>query len=114
MKQFLTSVLTLLLFFAAPTWLHAEASLKQNDSMPGYVPKDGFVPDSQTAIAIAVAVLTPIYGEDEINGKRPFSATLKNGKWIVTGSLAKNLVGGVPEVQLSKSSGKILKVSSGK
>jgi hypothetical protein len=32
----------------------------------GYVPKDGFVPDAKTAIAIAEAVLKPIYGAEQI------------------------------------------------
>lgn len=114
MKRLQHLILSLLFLIAAPSWAYTGVALKQNDSMPGYVPKDGFVPDSKTAIAIAVAVLIPIYGEDEVNGKRPYRATLKHGKWIITGSLAKNVVGGVPEVQLSKSSGKVLKVSSGK
>ena len=92
----------------------AQTELKQTESMPGYLPKEGFVPDQGTAITIAIAVLVPIYGEAEIREKHPFSATLKNGKWTVVGSLPKNAVGGVPEVQLSKLTGRILKVSSGK
>lgn len=111
----LTLVLfALLISFATAPLCQADERLKQADTLPGYVPKDGFVPDERTAIAVAIAVLTPIYGNDEVQSKSPFFASLKNGKWTVTGTLSSNLVGGVPEVQISKASGKILKVSSGK
>ena len=93
---------------------HADVVLKQTDSMRGYFPKEGFVPNSRTAIAIAIAVLVPIYGEEEIREKFPFVATLNSEKWIVKGSLPKNAVGGVPEVHISKLTGEIIKVSSGK
>jgi hypothetical protein len=104
----------LLLSFAASTLCQADERLKQTDTLPGYVPKDGFVPDERTAIAVAIAVLTPIYGDEEVQSKFPFIATFKNGKWTVKGTLSSNLVGGVPEVQISKASGTILKVSSSK
>jgi hypothetical protein len=39
-----------------------------------YVPKNGFVPDKETAIRIAETVLIPIYGEKQIASERPFSA----------------------------------------
>jgi hypothetical protein len=35
----------------------------------GYIPKDGFVPNEATAIKIAIAVWTPIYG-DKISKKQ--------------------------------------------
>ena len=40
----------------------------------GIVPKDGFVPDAQTATQIAEAILVPIYGKTVIEGERPFRA----------------------------------------
>ncbi|MFC0130977.1 hypothetical protein CR105_05165 [Massilia eurypsychrophila] len=114
MKFFKYLLIALQLFLVTATWVSAQESLKQSDSTPGYVPKEGFIPDRRTAIAVAIAVLIPIYGEEEVRENRPFVATLKGGKWTVTGSLPKNMVGGVPEVQLSKSNGKILKISAGK
>src|SRR5256885_2344212 len=36
-----------------------------------YTPKEGYVPDEQTAIKIAVAVWSPIYGEEHIHRERP-------------------------------------------
>jgi len=53
-----------------------------------YKPKDGFVPNEKTAIRIAEAVLTPIYGEKQIKSEEPFSAKLHDGVWTVEGSIA--------------------------
>jgi hypothetical protein len=47
----------------------------------------GLVPDKETAIKIAEAVLFPIYGESQIKSERPYDVTLANGFWRVKGSL---------------------------
>jgi len=39
----------------------------------------GLVPDKETAIKIAEAVLFPIYGEGRISGERPYKVTLTDG-----------------------------------
>lgn len=84
-----------------------------------FTPKEGFVPDEATAIAIAVAVWGPIYGAEKIQGERPFVATLSNGVWHVSGSLPKPhpnsiALGGVAEADIAKSDGRILRVIHGK
>jgi hypothetical protein len=79
----------------------------------GYVPKDGFVPDKITAIKIAIAVWVPVYGKI-IYSEKPYSAELKNGVWFVQGSLPEGSLGGVAEILIQKSDGKILKVIHGK
>ncbi|PYL75094.1 MAG: hypothetical protein DMF27_12960 [Verrucomicrobia bacterium] len=53
------------------------------------------VPDKETAIKIAEAVLFPIYGEGRISGERPYKVTLTDGFWRVTGSLPPTLPGEV-------------------
>lgn len=100
---------------------YANASLKQqlvqkNGKVPedGYVPTNGFVPDGKTAIAIAIAVLTPIYGRAVIDDQMPFEATLVNETWVVVGSIKMGAVGGVAEVDISKRTGAILRVIHGK
>jgi NTF2 fold immunity protein len=50
-------------------------------------PKDGFVPDAETAIKIATAVWARIYSPRELEQERPFCAYLKNGVWTVEGTL---------------------------
>jgi hypothetical protein len=78
-------------------------------------PKDGYVPDEETAIAIAVAVWNPIYGKDQIANEKPYNASLSNGVWTVMGSLPKkNSLGGVAEADISKNGGRILRVIHGK
>ncbi|NUO75916.1 MAG: hypothetical protein HOQ32_07870 [Lysobacter sp.] len=77
-------------------------------------PPRGLVPDSGTAIAIAVAVWTPIYGETQIASQKPYRATLAGGKWTVTGSHPKGWVGGTAIAVIAKSDGQVLRVSHGR
>lgn len=77
-------------------------------------PKNGFVPNEETAIQIAVAVWTPIYGKENIERQKPYKAWLKDGIWHVAGHLPKNMVGGVAIAEIQKSDAKIVRVSHGK
>lgn len=80
-----------------------------------FIPKDGFVPDKETAIRIAEAVWIPIYGEEKINSEKPFKATLSNGVWMVEGSLPEGFEkGGVAIAEIAKKDGRIIRVSHGK
>jgi len=75
-----------------------------------YKPKNGYVPNEQTAISIAVAVWIPIYGKATIEAEKPYKATLKKGVWTVTGSLPEGYIGGTAEASISRDSGCILRV----
>lgn len=79
-----------------------------------YTPSDGYVPNAITAISIAEAVLIPIYGKEEIERQKPLQATLTEGIWKVRGTLPEEMMGGVAEVDISKRSGEILRVTHGK
>ena len=77
----------------------------------GYTPAAGFVPDADTAVKIAEAVLIPVYGEKQIASERPFSAKLEGDTWTVSGTLhcpdgkggtTTICVGGVAVVKISK------------
>ena len=102
----LLGVLTFALLASAA---HAQGSRKHS-----YVSPAGFVPDSSTAVRIAEAVWIPIYGEQQIARERPFSATLRHGVWTVGGSLQKGQAGGVAVAEISKRTGRIIRVSHGK
>jgi hypothetical protein len=83
-----------------------------------FEPAGGFVPDAETAIKIAVAVWSPIYGAEHIAGEKPYHATLKDGVWTVEGSLPESkhgriVVGGVALTRISQKDGCILKVIHG-
>jgi hypothetical protein len=89
------------------------AQQKNKEKLIGYIPKNGFVPNKITAIRIAISVCLPIYG-DAIYNEKPFDAVLKNGIWIVEGSIPKGSIGGVVVIRLQKKDGKILSVIGGK
>lgn len=75
-----------------------------------FTPPKGFVPDERTAISIAVAVWTPIYGKEQIDSEKPFKASLKGGVWTVTGTLPEGFDGGTAIAEISQESGCILRV----
>ena len=81
---------------------------------PSYQPKDGFVPDAATAIAIAQAVWGPIYGQERIAQEKPFKAVLRKGVWTVEGSLPRGYMGGVALAEIAKQDGRVLRVVHGK
>ncbi|XUM24215.1 NTF2 fold immunity protein [Bradyrhizobium oligotrophicum S58] len=73
-----------------------------------FFPPREFVADANTAIAIARAVLIPIYGAEAIQRKEPLTARRHGDTWVVEGTLcggAQNCVGGVAELHLSAQDG---------
>jgi hypothetical protein len=80
-------------------------------------PKKGYVPDAATAVKIAEAVLSPIFGEKQIENERPFRATLRDDVWTVGGSLhcsdgkggtTTMCEGGAAQIRISKTDGRVL------
>jgi hypothetical protein len=77
----------------------------------GEKPKNGFVPDADTAIKIAVAVWEPIYGQKKIAGEKPYRAKLlTNTVWRVEGSLPEGWSGGVATAFIAKDDARVLNV----
>lgn len=111
MKKIILVLLLLLLPLAC--FAEQKGSEYYKDGKHYYKPANGFVPDETTAIRIAEAVWLPIYGED-IYSKKPFAAQLKDNIWFIRGSLPEGWKGGVPECEISKDTGEILRVSHGK
>ena len=77
------------------------------------VPRDGFVPNAETAIAVAVAIWAPIYGRDKIEQQKPYRAQLRSEVWTVEGSLPPGHIGGVAVIEISRRDGRVLRVSHG-
>jgi hypothetical protein len=86
------------------------AEMKETANTPGFQPKDGIVPDAKTAIAIAVAVWNPVYGEKELASEKLYSAVLRNGRWTVTSSVPNGWVGGAATAVISKVDGRVIKI----
>ena len=95
-------------------FLLCSMSMAQDRSTHKQWPKDGYVPNEETAIKIALAVWEPIYGAGNIARQAPYTAELKDGVWIVQGTLPKNVAGGTAVAAISKKDGTILQVFHGK
>ena len=78
-----------------------------------FKPRDGYVPNSEVAIKIAVAVWEPIYGKGNIAKQAPYHAVLAGSVWTVEGTLPKGALGGVATADIAKEDGKVLRVSHG-
>lgn len=87
--------------------------------------KRDYVPNSETAIAIAEAVLIPVYGKKQVESERPFTAHRKDDVWTVTGTLycgdrkaqpnnPPMCLGGVAMVEISKVDGHIISMGHGR
>jgi hypothetical protein len=110
----IATVFSLLLSLFFVTVLNTVESQEHN-----YKPPEGYVPDEETAIRIAVAVWTPIYGKQKIEEEKPYRATLINGIWYVRGSLPRPpngmvRAGGVAEAEINKDDGRIIRISHGR
>ena len=79
-----------------------------------YSPVDGFVPNMATAVAVAEAILLPIYGHAQVESEKPFTATLKEGRWTVLGHLKTGQTGGVALVVIDKLTGRIVRMTHGR
>src|SRR5437660_8623001 len=90
-----------------------------------YQPKEGYVPDSATAVKIAEAVLVPVYGQKLIESERPFTSELKADVWTVSGTLhcpdgkggfksGYSCRGGAATVQISKTDAHVVSMTHGK
>ena len=91
------------------------ASTGGDKTAKGYVPPDGFIPTAQTAIAVAEAVLIPVYGNDQFESERPFKAGLNGNEWVVSGAVpchnpppGAECPGGAAEIRISKGTGQVL------
>jgi hypothetical protein len=101
----------LVVFFAMTPYLGLNAQQRDAPQIPRFIPTAGAVPDSETAVRIAEAVLIPVYGEKTVITERPFTAVLKGDTWTVQGTLPKEFAnGGAALVQMSKKQGCILTI----
>jgi len=79
-------------------------------NIPDFAP----IETEQAAIDIALRAWIPVYGKEQIDGEKPYIATLENGVWYVHGSLPANSDGGYAEAWISKDDGRVIKYIHGK
>ena len=71
----------------------------------------GIVPDKETAIAVAEAVLFRAYGKKTIESQKPYKVSLTDGEWYIFGSLFEDpngpVFGGVFRIVISQKDGRV-------
>ena len=72
------------------------------------LPKEGLVPDKETAIKIAEVVLFRLYGEEDIIAQRPYKVKKRDDIWWISGTLKPNEFGSAFNIAISKQTGGIL------
>jgi predicted amino acid dehydrogenase len=100
----------------AKDWVKVDSAYAEfrsrNLEPSNFVTRD-IVPNEETAMKIAEVILYSIYGQ-KIYSSRPYCIELKNGVWIIEGTLPKDYQGGVPYIEIQKKDGKVLKIMHGK
>ena len=66
------------------------------------LPKEGLVPDRETAIKIAEVILFRLYGEEDIIAERPYKVKQEDDTWWISGTLKDNGFGSVFNIAISK------------
>jgi hypothetical protein len=77
------------------------------------LPPEGLVPDKQTAIKIAEAVLFRLYGEKTIKLQRPYVVKEDDYIWWISGTLPKDTFGSVFRIGISKHTAAVLHLTIG-
>jgi hypothetical protein len=77
----------------------------------GKLPENGVIPDERTAVAVAEAVFSPVYGKDYVDKFLPYHAELQDGLWTVYGTLRPaGAHGGTPQLRINKQDGRVLEI----
>ncbi|MDB4180655.1 YbbC/YhhH family protein [Flavobacteriaceae bacterium] len=71
------------------------------------------IPKKENAINYAQIILFELYGKEKIESQKPYKVNLINNYWIITGTLPKEMVGGVFEMVFDSRNGKVLILEHG-
>lgn len=74
------------------------------------MPKEGLVPDKETAIQIAEILLFRLYGKEAIIAERPYEVKEVDHIWWITGTLKGNAMGSPHKIAISKQTAAVLHV----
>jgi len=76
------------------------------------LPKEGFVPDRETAIKIAEVVLFRLLGERTIVNQRPYIVKEDDGIWWISGTVREGEFGVAFKIGISKHTAAIVHLSA--
>jgi len=74
--------------------------------VPG--PKEGLVPDKETAIKLAEVILFRLYGQENITSQKPYVVTQDENIWWVCGTLKEGMLGSSFKIAISQQTAAIL------
>jgi hypothetical protein len=79
---------------------------------------NGVIPDKETAVAVAEAILFRAYGKQNIESQKPYQVTLTDGEWYIFGSLQKDpaggpVFGGVFRIVIAQKDGRVRSIAQG-
>lgn len=83
-------------------------------SVQGYQPPEGIIPDRFVALQVAETILRKIYGEDIINRQKPFHVESVHDYWVIQGQLETGRRGGVATLVLERSNGAVRLLTHGR
>lgn len=75
---------------------------------PVPLPKEGLVPDKETAIQIAEVVLFRLYGKENIIHQRPYVVKEEDYVWWISGTLKNNELGRTFSIAISRQTAAVL------
>lgn len=81
----LAAILAVFLLSAGSGKAQSQDWKDEEKTQHSYAPSNAYVADETTAIAIAEAILVPIYGKDAIERQKPYFVSLENDVWTVSG-----------------------------
>lgn len=91
----------------------ATTDVRCSGSVKGYQPAKGLVGDRSVALKIAGIYLSAIYGA-EIEDEKPLKVSVRDGVWHVEGTIRPGWKGGVAEIEICQTTGRVLSVRHGK
>jgi len=107
--------LILLLLACSQLWLPVAAAdsptENQQDARYSITPKNGFLPNSETAEGVAELILSSIYSRERILRQKPYQTSLRDGVWTVEGTRPANQLGGTFLIQLSQADARVIRVT---
>jgi hypothetical protein len=74
------------------------------------LPKEGLVPDKETAIQIAEIVLFRLYGKKAITSQRPYTVTQEDDIWWISGTWNREGFGSTFKIGISRQTAAVLHV----
>ena len=72
------------------------------------LPKEGLVPDKDTAIKIAEVILFRLYGERNVTSQKPYVVTEDENIWWVCGTLKKDDLGSSFTIAIARQTAAVL------